>query len=222
MTNKLIKQSLVLFFLGGLQAIIGWWMVKSGLIDRPDVSHYRLAIHLITAFLTCAYIVWVVLSLILSNNIGNSKLFRLNLSLFILIVIQIIYGAFIAGLDAGRVCNTWPKMCGEWIPSSISSINPLWKNFVEGHYGTQFIHRSLALIIVSFVLYIWFYSKKYKLSFLQQKSLNILLWIVTIQTLLGICTLVLFVPISLALLHQIVGFFLLISVVFTLFLFKKS
>ncbi|HJN63500.1 MAG TPA: COX15/CtaA family protein, partial [Flavobacteriales bacterium] len=102
LTQKLKIQSTLLLLMGAMQGAIGWWMVKSGLVDRPDVSHYRLAIHLITAFLTCAYIVWIALPLIFSNNnAGNSKLFRLNIGLFILIVIQIIYGAFVAGLDAG-------------------------------------------------------------------------------------------------------------------------
>ena len=101
-------------------------------------------------------------------------------------------------------------------------LEPLWRNFIESPYGIQFIHRTLALIIVGFVLYIWFSSKKESISSLQQKSLNILLGFVTLQTLLGIFTLVLFVPISLALTHQIVAFFLLMSVVFSLFVFKKS
>jgi len=223
LSKKLIKQSIILFALGGLQGGIGWWMVKSGLVNRPDVSHYRLAVHLITAFLTCAYTFWVALPLIFTdNNTGNFKLFRLNFILFILVIIQIVYGAFVAGLDAGKGFNTWPKMGEQWVADAVYQLEPLWRNFIESPYGIQFIHRTLALIIVGFVLYIWFSSKKGNINSLQQKSLNILLGFVTLQTLLGIFTLVLFVPISLALTHQIVAFFLLMSVVFSLFVFKKS
>ena len=223
LSKKLINQSIILFFLGGLQGGIGWWMVKSGLVNNPDVSHYRLAVHLITAFLTCAFTFWVALPLIFTDkNKENFKLFRLTFLLLILVIIQIIYGAFVAGLDAGRGFNSWPKMGEKWIADAVYQLEPFWKNLIESPYGIQFIHRTLALIIVAFVLYIWFYSKKENICSLQQKSLNILLGVVTIQTLLGIFTLILFVPISLALTHQIVAFFLLISVVFSLFVFKKS
>jgi cytochrome c oxidase assembly protein subunit 15 len=223
LSKKLIRQSIILFVLGGLQGGIGWWMVKSGLENNPDVSHYRLAVHLITAFLTCAFTFWVALPLIFTDkNTGNFKLFRLNFSLLILVIIQIVYGAFVAGLDAGKGFNSWPKMGEKWIADAVYQLEPFWRNLIESPYGIQFIHRTLALIIVAFVLYIWLYSKKENISSLQQKSLNILLGVVIIQTLLGIFTLILFVPISLALTHQIVAFFLLMSVVFSLFVFKKS
>ena len=223
LSKKLILQSIVLFCLGALQGAIGWWMVKSGLVERPDVSHYRLAVHLVTAFLTCSFTFWVALPLIITEKSrGNPTFLKYTKILFFLVLIQIIYGGFVAGLNAGIGFNTWPKMNGEWIPQAVYYLEPLWKNFFESPYGIQFIHRKLALIIVSFVLYIWFYSKKVNISSLQQKSLNILLGVVIIQTLLGIFTLILYVPISLALTHQIVAFFLLISVVFSLFVFKKS
>ena len=155
LNRKLLYQSLILFSLGAMQGGIGWWMVKSGLVKNPDVSHFRLAIHLITAFLTCAFTLWVALPLILpEKRSGNKKLLKLTSWLFILVIIQIIYGAFVAGLNAGRICNTWPKMEGEWIPGSIFSMNPFWQNFIENHYAIQFIHRTLAFIIVFFVLYL--------------------------------------------------------------------
>ena len=138
LNRKLIYQSLILFSMGAIQGGIGWWMVKSGLVKNPDVSHFRLAIHLITAFLTCAFTLWVALPLILpEKRSGNKKLLKLTSWLFILVIIQIIYGAFVAGLNAGRICNTWPKMGGEWIPESIFSMNPFWQNFIENHYAIQ-------------------------------------------------------------------------------------
>ena len=224
LTQKLKIQSTLLLLMGAMQGAIGWWMVKSGLVDRPDVSHYRLAIHLITAFLTCAYIIWVVLHLVSPNDsIGNSKLFRLNIVLFILIVIQIIYGAFVAGLDAGIGFNSWPKMNGEWIPEAVySSLDPLWKNFTEGRFGIQFVHRTLALIIVAYVFFVWKISKNFTLTKTQKEALTLSFSIVLLQTVLGIFTLVLVVPFSLALIHQVTAFFLLLSVVYSLFVFKRA
>ena len=223
LNRKLISQSLVLFAMGAMQGAIGWWMVKSGLVDKPDVSHFRLAIHLITAFLTCAFAFWVVLPLIYpEKRDGDNKLLKLTSWLFILVIIQIIYGAFVAGLNAGIGFNSWPKMNGEWIPEAVYSLDPLWKNFLEAPYGIQFIHRILALIIVSFVLLIWVKGKKIQQNHLQKKSLNLLISVVILQTVIGIFTLILVVPISLALIHQLGAFLLLMSVVFSLFTFSKS
>ena len=223
LTRKLIYQSLVLFVMGAMQGGIGWWMVKSGLVDRPNVSHFRLAIHLITAFLTCAFAFWVALPLIYTKKReGDNKLLKLTSLLFILVIIQIIYGAFVAGLNAGIGFNSWPKMNGEWIPEAVYLLDPLWKNFLESPYGIQFIHRTLALIIVSFVIYIWYKGREIQHNYLQRKSLNILLSIVILQTVIGIFTLILVVPISLALIHQLGAFLLLMSVVFSLFTFSKS
>mgnify|MGYP001344128612 CR=1 FL=1 len=223
LTKKLILQSIILFSMGALQGAIGWWMVKSGLVDNPDVSHYRLAVHLVTAFLTCAFTFWVALPLIYSGQRqGNIRILNNLRILFLLIVIQIIYGAFVAGLNAGVGFNTWPKMNGEWIPQAVYSIEPLWRNFIETPYGIQFIHRSLAIIIVIYILYIWFLGKKINIQKRQKSTINLIFSIVLIQTILGILTLIMIVPLSLALLHQIGAFFLLMSVVYSLFIFKKN
>ncbi len=214
LSKKLLIQSCILLIMGVSQGLIGWWMVKSGLVDKPDVSHFRLAIHLITAFLTCAYTMWVALPLLYpSSTKGNKVIFNHLIMLFILIITQIIYGAFVAGLKAGRIYNTWPKMGGEWIPESV---------FLDPGAGSQFIHRTLALIIVAYTFYIWKKGNKISLSKFQNKSLYILPIFVALQTLLGIFTLIMAAPISLALTHQILAFFLLLSVVFNLFLFKKT
>ena len=214
LSKKLIVQSCILLALGASQGLIGWWMVKSGLVDKPDVSHFRLAIHLITAFLTCAYTLWVALPLVFPmSREGNKMIFNHLVVLFILVIIQIIYGAFIAGLKAGRIYNTWPKMGDQWIPESV---------FLNPGAGYQFIHRTLAIIILAFTFYIWQKGKKIKLSKFQYNSFYILPIIVFLQTLLWIFALVLSVPLSLALTHQILAFFLLLWLVINLFLFKKS
>ena len=214
LSKKLILQSCILLIMGAAQGLIGWWMVKSGLVDRPEVSHFRLAVHLITAFLTCAYTLWIILPLLFpSYEEGNKTIFNLLLSLFILVIIQIIYGAFVAGLKAGRIYNTWPKMGGEWMPESV---------FLDPGAGSQFIHRTLAIVILALTFFIWQKGGGIKLSKLQSQSLNTLPVIISLQIILGILTLILIVPISLALTHQVVAFFLLISLVFNLFIFKKS
>src|SRR5690606_35074911 len=112
LTFKLV----IILILGGFQGFLGWYMVESGLISNPDVSHYRLAAHLITAFLTFAYTFWVALDLLYPNNKNKQKGmgFWIWLLLFLLII-QIVYGAFVAGLNAGMVYNTWPKMGDSWI-----------------------------------------------------------------------------------------------------------
>ena len=169
------------------------------------------------------YTFWIALPLIFKKiGSGNLQLFKLNISLLILVVIQIIYGAFVAGLNAGNGFNTWPLMNGEWIPEAVYSLTPFWRNFTEAPYGIQFIHRTLALFIVSIMFFIWNYSSKTQLNTMQKKALNIQLSIVILQIILGVLTLILIVPISLALAHQIAAFFLLMSVVYTLFLFKVA
>ena len=161
LTKKLIFQSLILLFMGALQGFIGWWMVKSGLVEDPDVSHFRLSVHLITAFLTFSYTLWVLLPLIYTNNNieGNKMFYNLSIVLFCLTVVQIIYGAFVAGLDGGIGFNTWPKMNGQWIPDGIYSMEGIW-HLLDGRYGVQFIHRMLALLIGGFTFYIWLKGNK--------------------------------------------------------------
>ncbi|MDA9663522.1 COX15/CtaA family protein [bacterium] len=225
LTKKLIVQSVILFFLGGLQGAIGWWMVKSGLVDRPDVSHYRLAIHLTTAFLTCSFTFWVALPLIFTTkHDGHTRLYKYSKILFILLLLQIIFGAFVAGLNAGVGFNTWPKMNGEWIPDAVYALTPFWKNFIhtEAPYGIQFIHRNLAYIIVAFIIFIYIKSTDFQLKKHQRFSIKLLLLLAIVQSTLGVFTLINIVPMSLALLHQLGAFFLLLSVVYCLFLFKES
>jgi cytochrome c oxidase assembly protein subunit 15 len=225
LNKKLIKQSAILFSLGALQGGIGWWMVKSGLVDNPHVSHYRLSIHLITAFLTCAFTLWVALPLIYTNAVqGNKKMEKLFIIYFIIVIIQIIYGAFVSGLDGGGGFNTWPKMMGEWIPEAVyidsNGYNPIW--FIEHRWGVQFIHRSLGILIFLFTLYIWKKGMSINLSEKQKKSITIVLFIVIVQTILGILTLVMAAPLTLSSIHQITAFLLLMTVVHSIFIFKKS
>lgn len=221
--KKLFIQCLMLFGMGGLQGFIGWWMVKSGLVKDPDVSHIRLAIHLITAFLTFAYTFWVALGLMYSDEKRkNFKTLRVILYfIFGVTVLQIIYGAFVAGLNAGFVMNTFPKMGDQWINDSVTALSPIWLNFVEGIGGVQFIHRYLAYLVVGLIVYFVVRSRKYELSVRQKNSTNILLYAVLFQFLLGVFTLILSVPVWLGVLHQLGAFLLLTAIVYSSHAFKK-
>ena len=224
LTKKLVIQTLILLGMGAFQGFLGWWMVKSGLVKDPDVSHYRLAIHLITAFLTFAYTLWVALGLIYKEE-KTTDLKKIRQIIYLLlgvVIIQIIYGAFVAGLNAGFVMNTWPKMGSQWINDSVTAIQPLWVNFVDGIGGVQFIHRYLAYVVVAIVVYLLLISVKYPITHLQRNALIGLIVIVFIQFLLGIFTLLFAVPIVLGVLHQVGAFLLLGMIVFSLFQFRKT
>ena len=224
LSKATIKKCVVLLFLGGFQGFLGWYMVKSGLVDKPDVNHYRLAMHLITAFITFAYAFWVALDIWYPRkveiNTAIRKLLRITMALLLL---QIIWGAFVAGLDAGWIHNHWPLMNdGELIHETVTiEQTPIWKNFFEGKSGVQFIHRYLAYIVVGIILFIWYRVKSINISDQQKFGINSLLFLIILQFILGVFTLLLQVPVWLGVLHQIVAFFLLASLTFTLHRFSK-
>ncbi|MEW7280774.1 COX15/CtaA family protein [Aquimarina sp. 2201CG1-2-11] len=224
LSKPTIKKSLVLMFLGGFQGFLGWFMVKSGLIDRPDVSHYRLAMHLTAAFITFAYTFWVALDLIYPKKKKIDPKFRNLIRWGLgLLLLQIVYGAFVAGLDAGFLHNHWPLMNdGQLIHESVYiEQSPMIRNFIEGKSGVQFVHRYLAYFVVGIILLIWYRGKKIQKDNIQHTSLNIILALVFLQFLLGIFTLLFRVPITLGILHQIVAFILLGAMTFSLHRFSK-
>ena len=219
-----IKKCIILLFMGGFQGFLGWFMVKSGLIDNPDVSHFRLALHLTFAFITFAYTLWVALDLIYpAKNKVILPLRKLARIAMVVLIIQIIYGGFVAGLNAGLIHNFWPLMSeGKLIHETVWIEQPtLFQNLTEGKSGVQFIHRTLAYVVVGLMVLLYFRSKKYSLSTNQINGLNTLVVFVFIQFLLGIFTLLLHVPLWLGLVHQVMAFFLLSAMTFTLHRFSK-
>lgn len=224
LTKPTIRKSIILLFLGGFQGFLGWYMVKSGLVDRPDVSHYRLAAHLTTAFVTFAYTFWVALDILFPDRkkiaIGLRNLIRAG---YAILLLQIVYGAFVAGLDAGFIHNHWPMMSeGKFIHETVYiEQSPLIKNFIEGKSGVQFVHRILAYIVVIFVFLIWRKTKNLELIRYQQKGINALLVLVGLQFLLGVLTILLQVPVWLGVAHQVGAFFLLTAMTFVLHRFTK-
>ncbi len=224
LSGPTIRKCIVLLFLGGFQGFLGWYMVKSGLVDRPDVSHYRLAMHLTTAFITFAFTLWVALDIRYPDKKEIQKKFR-NLIRwgFFVLMLQIIWGAFVAGLDAGWIHNHWPTMSdGEWMHESVTiEREPVWKNFVEGKSGVQFVHRYLAYVVVAFIGIIAYRSRKMTLMPAQSNGIRLLVGLVVAQFVLGVFTLLLNVPVWLGVLHQMVAFFLLSAMTFTLHRFSR-
>jgi len=223
-TKPTLRKAIVLLGLGAFQGFMGWYMVKSGLVDNPDVSHYRLAAHLITAFVTFAYTFWVALDLMFTQKKEIDVPFRnfIRFSLAILLL-QIIYGAFVAGLDAGFIHNHWPMMSeGKFMHETVFiEQHPWYKNFLEGKSGVQFTHRMLAYLVVIVIIVIWQKSKKLSLTSMQSKGINALLIMVVAQFLLGVFTILLHVPVWLGVAHQVGAFVLLSGMIFTLHRFSK-
>jgi cytochrome c oxidase assembly protein subunit 15 len=219
-----LKKCFVLLGMGALQGFFGWFMVKSGLVDNPDVSHYRLALHLTFAFLTFAYTLWVALDLIYPDKreviVPLKKLARVTL---VLLIIQIIYGGFVAGLNAGLVHNHWPLMSDrQFFHDSIALEKENWLlRFTEGKSGVQFVHRTMAYIVVGLIVFLYFKSKKYILTTQQHIGLKTLVILVFLQFTLGVFTLLYGVPLWLGLTHQVMAFFLLTAMTFTLHRLSK-
>jgi cytochrome c oxidase assembly protein subunit 15 len=191
-----------LFVLGGLQGALGWWMVTSGLTELTSVSQYRLAAHLTAALLLFIALIWVARRLNPNRTIAGAEDRPAALILLALIVLQIGAGAFVAGLDAGMGYNTWPLMDGALVPDGLGAMEPWWKNLFENALTVQFIHRTLAYVIVLYTgaLYLW---RRGDGGWLPRIALLVLL-----QVALGIGTLLLQVPLSLALGHQALAFML--------------
>ena len=222
--NEYKKKLYSIFVLILIQGFVGWYMVQSGLVNRTDVSHYRLAAHLTTAFVTFAFTLWIALDLIFPIKKTINKTYRnlIRIGLAILFI-QIIYGAFVAGLDAGFIHNHWPMMSeGKFMHETVLiEKTPVYKNFIEGRSGVQFIHRILAFFVVISVVIIYIKGKKIAISNHQLNGLNSLLILVGVQSLLGVLAILLQVPLWLGIAHQIGAFLLLSSMTFTLHRFSK-
>jgi cytochrome c oxidase assembly protein subunit 15 len=219
-----LNKCFILLGMGALQGFFGWFMVKSGLINNPDVSHFRLSLHLTFAFLTFAYTLWVALDLIYPNKkkiiIPLRNLARISI---VFLLLQIIYGGFVAGLNAGLIHNHWPMMSdGQFFHESIVLEKDSWLlRLTEGKSGVQFVHRTMAYIVVGLIVALFFKSKKYALSLQQKKGVNALVIIVFIQFTLGVFTLLYNVPLWLGLIHQVMAFFLLTAMTYTLHRLSK-
>jgi len=211
--RKMIKPGLtprlvVMFLLGGLQGMLGWYMVQSGLVSDPQVSQYRLTAHLLTAILIYGFILWTILNLVVGDpycRLVDSKApgwRRVSLGLLSLALLTIVSGGFVAGLNAGLIFNTFPLMGGNLIPEGIGALSPWFMNPLENMVAVQFNHRWLA-IATGILLLVWYIRGR---SFFDevrlQRSFKLIGMMVIIQLALGIATLLLQVPVVLGALHQ--------------------
>lgn len=212
-SRQLLPRLLLIFGLGALQGFLGWYMVKSGLADKPFVSHYRLAIHLLTAFITFGYILWVALGEYYKGTkqayAGEAKLYHLTVAYILLLGLQLVYGAFVAGLKAGFIFNTFPKMGEHWIAAPVTAMDPLYLNFLEGPAGVQFIHRCLAMGLLALSGYLWLRSRRAELNHQSKAGIRLLLLFTLAQVGSGILTLLYAVPLPLGIIHQAGAFLLL-------------
>ena len=192
-----------MFVLGGFQGLLGWYMVKSGLVDNPNVSQYRLTAHLISAFLIYAYMLWVAMSLLFPASGGaRHPWYGRSLAMTGLITLTVISGGFVAGLKAGKIYNTFPMMGRYWVPPDVMSLDPWWRNLFDNMATVQFDHRVLAVTTFLLIVLLWWRMPRKNLPTRARKSVNALLHTGILQVALGIATLLLVVPISLAALHQ--------------------
>lgn len=206
--RSLIPRLLLLFALGGAQGLLGWWMVRSGLVDIPRVSPYRLTAHLALAVLVYALTLWTALSLLRPGaGDGDAEAargagLRRGAALVVgLAALTLLSGGFVAGLDAGLVYNTFPRMGDGWIPPDLFGASPWWLSPFEDRTTAQFNHRILAMLLLAGVTVLWWACAR-------RAPAPARTWAHTgfatawVQAALGVATLLLFVPIPLAALHQ--------------------
>ena len=200
---------LVMFILGGMQGVLGWYMVKSGLVDNPHVSQYRLTAHLSAAFLIYAYMFWVAMSLLFpAPGKVEHPWYRKSLAVTILTSVTIISGGFVAGLKAGKIYNTFPMMGDYWVPPGTMALEPFWRNFFDNQTTVQLDHRLLAITTFIVIVSFWFNARKADLPTRTRPAVNALLHTALLQVILGITTLVLSVPVILGATHQAVAMLL--------------
>ena len=206
--RKNIFKYSVIFILICVQGFVGWFMVSSGLIENTDVSHYRLALHLSLALTILSIIFWFIMETIkispFKKKFNNSFL---NF-FFILIILQIVLGAFLAGMDGGLIYNSWPDMNGNFLPNDINNIDLFLYSSLDNPSVVQFYHRFTAYLLFISLLFLNYYTYRTKIDFKPVLILNIAIFV---QIVLGIITLITGVKITYASLHQLGSVFVLTS-----------
>ena len=225
--RKMIRPGLtprlvVMFLLGGMQGLLGWYMVKSGLVNNPAVSQYRLTAHLMSAILIYAFILWTLFDLVSQRSyrrLADSAVSgwrKISLCLLLLVLITIVSGGFVAGLKAGKIFNTFPLMGGALIPEGIGALSPWYLNPLENLVTVQFDHRWLAMIS-GMILFVWYLKGR---AFFGdsgiQRSFKFVGMMVIIQVTLGIATLLTQVPVVLGAMHQAGALLLLSALLFNI------
>lgn len=200
-----------LFVLGGFQGVLGWWMVSSGLSNLTSVSQYRLAAHLSAALVLFLALIWVARRLAPQKTGATTRLAlpRWPVAILLgLVFLQIVAGAFVAGLHAGMGYNTWPLMDGALIPNGLGVMDPAWRNLFENAMTVQFIHRCIAYAIIVYAFFLLWRQSRAGGFAGPNRWMPRVVGIICLQVVLGISTLLLSVPTDLAVAHQLMAFIL--------------
>jgi heme a synthase len=202
--RRLVPRLIGIFVLGGLQGAMGWYMVKSGLVDDPRVSQYRLTAHLGLAFLIYMAMLWAALDILFPRSASAPRpgLRRAALALTALVFIMSMTGAFVAGIRAGLAYNTFPLMNGEWLPAGMFVIAPWYLNFFSNIPLVQFDHRLIAWALAFLVPWFWLRARRQPMPPRARLGADLLVAALALQIGLGIATLLLVVPVALAVAHQ--------------------
>ena len=193
-----------LFLLGGLQGLMGWYMVKSGLVDVPHVSQYRLVAHFSLALIIYGLMIWYMFDFFRTERLRKRPdvvLLKLSTILLIVIFIMLMSGGFVAGTRAGFIFNTFPLMDGQWVPNGLWVMSPWWQNLFENVVTIQFVHRLIAVLVTLAVLTLLVKVYKQQGSIIHYGS-HYLLLVLLVQLCLGVITLVNVVPVGWAAGHQ--------------------
>jgi cytochrome c oxidase assembly protein subunit 15 len=222
--NRAVPRYLFMLVLGGLQGLLGWYMVKSGLVDLPHVSQYRLTAHLAAAVAIYSYILWVAFPLVFRKNdqVGPSAVGVFAIAVGLLIFLTLLSGGFVAGLKAGLSFNTFPLMAGQFVPPSYFALDPVWRNFFENIPAVQFNHRYIGMFTY---LMLWIFALRAWGDVVlgrHRLALVLLLLTATTQGFLGVATLLLYVPVALAVAHQGVGLLLLTFALYLAYRVSRS
>jgi cytochrome c oxidase assembly protein subunit 15 len=204
LSKQLVRHLVVLFLLGGLQGLIGWLMVASGLVDAAHVSHYRLTLHLGMGFLLFGYAVLLAARQTFGPRVVRERtgLHRATLALTVLAAVTVLSGGLVAGLKSGHAFPTFPLIGGQLVPDGMWAAEPAWRNFVDNTITVQFQHRLLATIVFVSVCALWWRARKADLPRPARRAFDLALFVVSVQVALGISTLLLHVPVALAAAHQ--------------------
>ncbi len=216
--------------LGGLQGAFGWWMVHSGLIDRPDVSHYRLTVHLITAFIIFSWLLGLFFMSrpaeprMLSTD-AMQRLWKLHSLLLVscgAFLLQLVLGGFTAGLDAGFSYNTYPFMDGRWYPEGAHVLQPVWLNVLENPIMIQFLHRWWAMVVLLLAIAVHMGARSLPMLPLLATSTRRILGALALQIGLGIATLLMVIPVGLGVLHQVTALLVVATLVQSVCLVRQA
>ncbi len=227
-TKAMTKPMIILFLLGGLQGLVGWIMVASGLTgDRVSVDHYKLAAHFISAMILLCYTLWFAMTLLFSesNKTHAPKLRHFTLVVLVVLGIQLVYGAFMAGLHAALAASTWPGVNGQFFPTIFFGGDP-WLYSISGSLiNVQWIHRGMAYILAILIVFWWIKARRTTKNQPLSRLAIVPIILVLIQITLGVLTVLnstTKIPVTWAVLHQFNGMLLLISIFIGYFLLTKK